>query len=115
MPRTDTTWKQIVSDLFAQGYGVFDPTSTILAPDFYYYKNMAAPYIRNDVYVDTDTSSESIENQLNTIKQQLKTNKNLVITTTIHTPTSLDILAEWVDSLVADGVVIIPLSSQAKL
>ncbi|PCI00155.1 MAG: hypothetical protein COB76_04150 [Alphaproteobacteria bacterium] len=108
-------WGEISTDLFAEGYGVFDTTQKPLPSPFFYYDKKPAPYITGDITLDTNISAVQMKARLSEIKDRIMTEKNLVLSLSIYTPSTLDILVEWVNSLQSDGVTLIPLSAQAKL
>lgn len=115
LPQSTDLWIKMSHDIFAQGYGIFDATSHTLPTSIAYYNEAYAPYIKNSVTIDTDTSVENLEKQLSAIQKTIETNNNIIITTSIYTPVALDIIARWVNFLTSKGIVIIPLSAQTKL
>lgn len=112
---SENLWSALVSELFADGYGVFDPTYDTPQASLYYYNESPAPYIKGDIVVDTNQSADNLKASLKSVRERILNDKNAIVTASIYTPASLDILAEWVNSLEAEGITIIPLSAQAKL
>lgn len=108
-------WGSVSQELFAEGFGIFDPTEKAFDSNFFYYQGTTAPYIKGDVAMNTNTAIVNLETKLKDITERTKLNKNLIVSTSIYTPAALDILVKWVDSLQAEGITLIPLSAQAKL
>lgn len=113
MPGAEIMWPQIVQDLFAEGYAVHDATPIPVSPKVYATSdNKKSPYIKDNVHLNLNTTKDNIKHQLDGLKNRIKTHRNVIITTAIATPAALDILAEWVNSLEAEGIVLLPLSAQ---
>lgn len=108
-------WMELSRDLLADGYGIFDLTPAQLPPSFFYYNNLPAPYIKESLQIETNLPDSLIKHHLAEMKERIKTGRNLVLAVNIYTPTALDILADWVNSLEQEGITLIPLSAQAKL
>ena len=115
LTQSNALWEKMSNDIFAQGYGVLDATSSTVPTTVRYYNDGYAPYIKNGITIDTNTSIETLNTQLASIKDTIESEKNVIITTSIYTPAALDIIARWVNSLIANGVVMIPLSAQTNL
>lgn len=108
-------WPMLVEDLFAQGYGILDESTQAPTPSLLYYQDMPAPYVQPNISLQGNLSKQELVASLQEARKTMNNNGNLILSYAVHTPLGLDILMQWVDSLVADGVVIIPLSAQAKL
>lgn len=112
MPSADLLWPPIIRDLFAEGYAVHDATDISVSPDVYSFDGRVAPYIKAGTRLDLDVSQETVEDRLEILKSQILARGNMVVTTTLPYPAILDILAEWINSLEAEGITLIPLSAQ---
>jgi polysaccharide deacetylase 2 family uncharacterized protein YibQ len=113
--KIEDLWGNIAQDLYAQGYGIFDQTNTKPSGQLLYSQKIPAPYVQTNIILDTQLPRNELAARLNSIRKQILTDKNLIISTSIATPVALDILMQWVDSLQADGIIFIPLSAQTKI
>lgn len=112
---TPKLWQDLSSDLFGQGYGILDNTSTLIQPKLFFYGDKRAPYIKGDLVINTDTNIEDIKQSLQNITLTIKEQKNIIITYPAKTPVTLDILSDWINSLDEQNITLVPLSAQAKL
>lgn len=112
---TPQTWESLVFDLFANGYGVLDNTQRITKPALFFHEEKPAPYIKGDTTFNKSISLQDMKDKLSSIRKNVRTQKNLIVTIPISTPATLDFLVEWLNSLTDEGITLIPLSAQAKL
>lgn len=108
-------WPDITQDLFADGYGVLDNTTGIIKPALFFFDNNRAPYIKGDIELNPSMTKDEMKLALEAIRKQILEQKNMIITIPFSTPATLDILAQWLNSLDTDGITLVPLSAQAKL
>jgi polysaccharide deacetylase 2 family uncharacterized protein YibQ len=111
---SESIWKTLSQEIFAEGYGLLDTTQKSFPSEFFYHQGNIAPYIKGDWNISTNMPEKNLRERLTSITERLKINKNGVLSISLYTPRALDILNKWVDSLQADGIVLIPLSAQAK-
>lgn len=112
---TPRVWKDLVFDLFAQGYGILDNTKNITKPALFFHDEKRAPYIKGDKAIGGQLSLDELNSILATTRKNVMEQGNMIITLPISTPAHLDILSRWVDSLKQENITIVPLSAQAKL
>jgi|GEM_PF-1841052 len=113
MPSAEIMWPQIVQDLFAEGYAVHDATPSPVSPKVYSIDgNKKSIYLKENMNLNLNKNKNSIEQQLDMIKNSIQAHKNAIVTTVITTPVALDILTEWINSLQAEGIILVPLSAQ---
>lgn len=112
---TPKLWQNIVSDLFTSGYGILDNTKKLAKPSLYVHNGKRAPYIKGDITLSDKVKLANFESQLNKISQNTINHGNMIVTISITTPATLDILSQWLDSLEEKNIILLPLSAQAKL
>ena len=112
---TPRLWQDIVTDLFAQGYGILDNTRGITKPALFFHDEKRAPYIRGDQTFTDELSLSELEDVLATTRKNVLDQGNMIITIPISTPAALDILSRWLESLREENITLLPLSAQAKL
>ena len=112
---TPKLWADISADLFGQGYGLLDNTSSIIQPKLFFYGDKRAPYIKGDMSINTNADIESIKKSLDNIVLKTNKQKNIILTYPAKTPAALDILSDWINSLEEQNITLVPLSAQAKL
>lgn len=112
---TQDLWADIVNDLYAEGYGILDNTAQVMKPSLFFYDDKRAPYLKGDITLNDDLTLEQLEQALANLRKSVLEQGTLIATMPLPTPAGLDILAEWVNSLEADGIFLVPLSAQVKL
>lgn len=112
---TPALWKDLVFDLFAQGFGIFDNTVNIMSPSLYFHETHKAPYIKGDISLDKNISNRDLKFALKSFEKKINEEKNITISITSPTPATIDILSDWLHSLEEKNIVTIPLSAQANL
>ena len=112
---TAKLWEKLTYEIFANGYGLLDNTSTIMRPSLYFYNDNRAPYIKGDNTLSSNQTIEEFKKSLNDARKSTLDQGAMIITISEPTPTTLNILGDWIKSLESDGITLVPLSAQAKL
>lgn len=112
---TQNLWADLVSDLFAEGYGVLDNTTQVMKPALFFHDDRRAPYLKGDQTLPSTLMLGQFKDSLDNIRKSAKEQGHLIVTIPLTTPAALDILANWVNSLKDDGITLVPVSAQVKL
>lgn len=114
--KIESVWGKLAHDLYAQGYALFDQSGKNPTGGLLYNQNIPAPFINDAFILNSDNyTRQEFTKELNYLRNRILDDKNLILSITIDTPQRLDIFMQWVDSLLADEIEIIPLSAQAKI
>lgn len=108
-------WGELVYDLHAQGYGVFDNTQRIIKPALFFHDEKKAPYIKGDITLETNLTADEMKQALANIRKSVMEERQIIATIALNTVTSVQILSQWIETLAQDGIMLVPLSAQAKL
>lgn len=112
---TQDLWGSLVNDLFMQGYGILDNTTQVMKPALFFHEDKRAPYLKGDMILSRYKTADHLEQALSNLKKSVLEQGSMIATLPLTTPVTLDILADWVNSLEADGIHLVPLSAHVKL
>jgi polysaccharide deacetylase 2 family uncharacterized protein YibQ len=112
---TEGLWSDIVSDLYADGYGIIDNTVQVMKPGLFFHEDRRAPYLKTDQTLEENLTLDQLKTVLSNIRKSVKEQGNMIISLPVTSPAALDILADWVNSLEEEGITLVPASAQAKI